>query len=185
MMAMANETHSAMTEEPGVSASGWRNAWGVLLIVAGVLAVLMPVVAAFATALVFAWLLVFAGVFEIIYSIQTRHAHAFGWKLAAGILTLLLGILILTVPLAGIASLALLVGAFLFISGIARSTLAMSLRPRSGWGWVLFDGVLSIALAILIVVGWPQTSLALIGLLTGFSLITSGVWRIALRHSPA
>jgi uncharacterized membrane protein HdeD (DUF308 family) len=107
----------------------------------------------------------------------------FGWKLASGILTLLLGLAILVVPAAGIASLALLVGAFLLLGGIARTMLAWRMRPRRGWGWVMFDGLLSIVLAILIAIGWPATSLALIGLLTGFSLISTGVWRIMLARS--
>jgi uncharacterized membrane protein HdeD (DUF308 family) len=62
--------------------------------------------------------------------------------------------------------------------------LAFRLKPQRGWGWVLFDGLLSIALAILIVIGWPQSSLAIIGLLTGFSLISTGVWRIVLGRLP-
>jgi uncharacterized membrane protein HdeD (DUF308 family) len=162
----------------------WQIAWGVLLIIAGILAVMMPGIAALATALFLAWLLIFCGGFEIAYAIQTRANDGFGWKMASGILTLLLGIAILAVPFAGIVSLALLVGAFLLVGGIARTMLAFRLKPQRGWGWVLFDGLLSIALAILIVIGWPQSSLAIIGLLTGFSLISTGVWRIVLGRLP-
>jgi Short repeat of unknown function (DUF308) len=82
---------------------------------------------------------------------------------------LMLGIAILVLPLAGVASLALLVAAFLFAGGITRTALAFRFKPRRGWGWVLFDGLLSIGLAILIAIGWPQTSLAFVGLLTGFT----------------
>lgn len=180
-MATFDETGRAGLRADDPHRTGWAIAWGVLLIVAGILAVLMPGVAALATALVFAWLLIFSGGFEIAYAIHTRTKPGFGWKLASGILTLLLGIAILVVPLAGVLSLALLVGGFLFASGIARSALAFRLRPRRGWGWVLVDGLLSIAIAILIAIGWPQTSLAIIGLLTGFSLIMTGVWRLVLR----
>jgi len=50
----------------------------------------------------------------------------------------------------------------------------------------LFDGLLSIVLALLIALGWPQSSLAIIGLLTGLSLLSTGIWRIMLaRHFPA
>ena len=133
----------------------------------------------------FGWLLVMSGVFEIVYAIHTRGHDGFGWKLASGILTLLLGLAVVIVPLAGVASLALLVGAFLFAGGIARTVLSFRLRPRSGWGWVLFDGLLSIGLALLIVIGWPASSLAFIGLLTGFTLISTGVWRIMLRHASS
>ena len=125
----------------GMTVSGWRVVWGVLLIIAGVLAVLMPGVAALATA--------FA---------------------------------VVMLPLAGIASLALLVGAFPFASGIARAGLAFRMKPPRGWGWVLFDGVVSIVLGILVAIGWPASSIAIIGLLTGFTLISTGVWRIILRH---
>jgi uncharacterized membrane protein HdeD (DUF308 family) len=166
------------------SRSGWHVFWGILLIIAGILAILMPEVAALATALVFGWLMVFSGVFEIAYAFQTRQHAGFGWKLASGILTLLLGIAVVFLPVAGIASLALLVGAFLFAAGIARVVLSFRLKPARGWGWVLFDGLLSIALAILIAVGWPASSLAFIGLLAGFTLLFTGIWRIVLRHAP-
>jgi uncharacterized membrane protein HdeD (DUF308 family) len=165
--------------------TGWLTVWGVLLIITGILAVLMPEIAALATALVFAWLLILGGIFEIAHSIHTRRYEGFGWKLASGILTLVLGIWILIMPLAGVASLALLVGVFLFVAGIARAMLAFRLKPLAGWGWVLFNALLSIAVAILIAIGWPQSSVAFIGFLTGLSLISSGIWRIALRRFVA
>jgi uncharacterized membrane protein HdeD (DUF308 family) len=166
-----------MRHEPG---RGWQIAFGVILIVAGVIAVLMPAVAALATALVFAWVLVISGVFEIAYAVVTRAREGFVWKLIVGLLTLVLGIALLVVPLAGVATLAMLVASFLFLGGVARFILALRMRPLPRWGWVMFDGLLSIALAILIAIGWPPNSLAVIGLLTGFALISSGVWRIAL-----
>jgi uncharacterized membrane protein HdeD (DUF308 family) len=162
-------------------ARGWQVTWGVLLIISGILAMLMPGIAAYATALVFAWVLVIGGALELAYAIQTREHKGFGWKLASGILTLALGLAILVLPLAGVASLAMLVGAFLFVGGITRTVLAFKLKPEHGWGWVLFDGLLSIVVAVLVAVGWPETSIAFIGLLTGFWLIWAGVWRILLR----
>ena len=130
----------------------------------------------------FAWLLIFGGGCEIAYAIHTRSKEGFGWKLASGIVTLVLGIAILVLPLAGVASLALLVAAFPFAGGITRTALAFRFKPRRGWGWVLFDGLLSIGLAILIAIGWPQSSLAFVGLLTGFTLISAEIWRIMLRR---
>jgi len=162
-------------------ASGWEMGWGILLVVSGVLAMLMPGVAALTTALFFASLLIMGGAFELAYALQTRDQQGFGWKLASGILTLLLGIGILVVPLAGVESLALLVGAFLFAGGVARTVLAFKVKPARGWGWVLLDGLLSIVVAILIAIGWPGSSIAFIGLLTGFWLIWAGAWRIMLR----
>jgi uncharacterized membrane protein HdeD (DUF308 family) len=84
---------------------------------------------------------------------------------------------------ADVASLALLVGGFLFAGGIARTLLAIQLKPARGWGWVLVDGLLSIVIAGLIAIGWPENSIAFIGLLTGVWLIWAGAWRIMLRHT--
>jgi uncharacterized membrane protein HdeD (DUF308 family) len=173
----------AVTAQPG---SSWYIVWGVLMILAGVLAVLMPGIAALATAIVFGWLLMLAGACEIAYAFQTREQHhGFIWKLISGILTLVLGGAIVVLPVAGAATLALLVGAFLLAAGFVRTWLAFRLRPRRGWGWVLFDGLVSIAVAILITFGWPESSIAFIGLLTGFALISSGIWRIVLHRLTA
>jgi uncharacterized membrane protein HdeD (DUF308 family) len=168
------------------AASGWQVACAILLIIAGFLAMLMPGVAAVTTALLFAWLLIIGGASELAYAVQTRQQKGFGWKLASGILTLILGIAILVLPLAGVASLALLVGGFLFAGGVARTLLALQLKPARGWGWVLVDGLLSLVIAGLIAIGWPENSIAFIGLLTGFWLVWAGVWRILLcPTSPA
>jgi uncharacterized membrane protein HdeD (DUF308 family) len=185
-MATTHPSNTSTLNPIAAPGRGWQIFWGVLLIIAGCLAVMMPAIAALANALVFAWVLILAGGGEIVYAFQTRASHGFGWKLASGILTLLLGLAIFILPVAGIASLALLVGAFLLLGGITRTILAWRMRPLRGWGWVMFDGLLSIVVALLIALGWPATSLAIIGLLTGFTLISTGVWRIMLaRSTPA
>src|SRR3569623_565749 len=57
---------------------GWSIAWGIVLIVIGILALLMPGVAALATAITLGWLLVLAGVVELIHAFQTRRRAGFG-----------------------------------------------------------------------------------------------------------
>jgi uncharacterized membrane protein HdeD (DUF308 family) len=164
-------------------AGGWVAVWGVLLIVAGIVAIAMPAAAALATALLLAWLFVFAGVVELVAAFQQRAHDGFGWKLLAGVATLALGIVMLLFPIASVASLALLIGAFLLASGISAVMLAFKLRPGRGWGWVLFHGALSVVIAILIAEGWPQNSIGFVGVLVGICLISDGVWRIMLGRA--
>jgi len=73
-----------------------------------------------------------------------------------------------------------MIGAFIFACGLFRLLLAFRLRPQKGWGWVLFDALLSIVIGGLIAWGWPASSIAFIGLLTGFWLLFTGIWRIIL-----
>jgi uncharacterized membrane protein HdeD (DUF308 family) len=164
-------------------AGTWVIVWGILLIVTGVVAIMQPAVAALAFELLLGWLLVFAGVVEIVYAIQERAKEGFTHKILLAILTLVLGVFLLLRPGIGIASIALLIGAFLFAHGIAAVMLALKLKPRQGWGWVLFDGILSIVIAILIAIGWPSSSMGFVGTLVGIVLMYGGVWRIVLGRA--
>jgi uncharacterized membrane protein HdeD (DUF308 family) len=171
----------AETAAPAARTSGtWVIVWGVLLIIAGFLALTEPAIAALAADLLLAWLFVFAGVVQIVYAIHERGRDGFRLKILSGVLTLLLGVFMLLRPMTGIASITLLIGAFIFASGVSSVMLAFKLKPKPGWGWVLFDGILSIVIALLIASGWPQSSIAFIGILVGIVMMYGGVWRIAL-----
>jgi uncharacterized membrane protein HdeD (DUF308 family) len=164
-------------------AGGWVIVWGVLLILSGIVAIFMPAAAAIATALLLAWLFVFAGVVEVIYAIHQRAQDGFAWKLLSGLAMLALGVAMLLFPIASIASLALMIGAFMLASGVSSVMLAWRLRPKKGWSWVLFDGLLSIVIAMLIASGWPQNSIGFVGILVGVCLISGGMWRIVLGRA--
>lgn len=184
-MATANSSQSPSFQSPG-----WSLAMGILLVIAGVLALIFPVLAAVTAALYVGWFALIAGVIAIVVAIRTRSEPHLGWRIAVGVLYLVLGFLLVVNPIAGAASLALLVGALMAASGVVEIMLAVRMKPEAGWGWLLFNGILSIVLAILIAIGWPLGSLILIGYFVGFQIVTCGIARIALamaarKASPA
>jgi uncharacterized membrane protein HdeD (DUF308 family) len=164
-------------------AGGWVMVWGVLLIIAGILAVLEPPIAALAAEFLLAWLFVFAGCVQIVYAFHQRGEPGFRLKFLSAVLTLLLGIFMFLRPGLGIASIALLIGGFMLASGVSSVMLAFSLKPKAGWGWVLFDGALSIVIALMIASGWPQSSIGFVGVLVGVVMIYGGIWRIMLGRA--
>ena len=105
---------------------------GVVMIIAGVLAVFAPGPAALAATLFFGAMFIVGGAAEIAHAFATRSEQGFGWKLLSGVSMLALGILFAVFPVAGIATLALIVGALLFAHGIASGMLAFKLKPRKG-----------------------------------------------------
>lgn len=159
---------------------GWSLALGVLLVVAGIMAIVYPVLASITAALYIGWFALIAGIIAIVVAIRTRTEADFGWRVAMGVVYLGLGFLLVDNPVIAAKTLALFVGAFMVASGVVEIMLAMHLKPRAGWGWLLVNGLISILFAILIAVGWPYGSLVLIGYLVGFQIITCGVARIAL-----
>jgi uncharacterized membrane protein HdeD (DUF308 family) len=60
------------------------------------------------------------------------------------------------------------------MDGVAKISLAFILRPLAHWGWMIFSGLTSLFLAILIWAGWPETALWVPGLLLGINLIFGG-----------
>ena len=176
-MSTATQTPPSFTTK---LSPGWSLALGVLLLIAGVAALLYPVVAAVAAALYVGWFALIAGVIAIAIAIKTRAEPEFGWRLLVGVVYLALGSLLVANPIAGAASLALIVGALLAVAGVVEIVLAFRVKPHKGWGWLLANGIVSIGLAILIAIGWPLESLVLIGYLVGFQIIFCGVARIAL-----
>jgi uncharacterized membrane protein HdeD (DUF308 family) len=56
--------------------------------------------------------------------------------------------------------------------------LAFQLRPASNWTWVLFSGIATIILGILIWSQWPFNAPWVLGLLTGISFFSTGIWKV-------
>lgn len=151
---------------------------GVLMVIVGIAAVAFPFAATLASTLFIGSILIIHGAVSVGYALQSRPRRGLILKLLVGILSIGTGILLLINPFEGALALTLVLGIFLLVEGIIETALAGRLRPSSGWGWVLFDGILTIILGLLISLQWPSTALWALGLLVGLSIISSGVTRI-------
>ena len=90
------------------------------------------------------------------------------------------GIYMLMNPLLGVVSLTLVLAAFLLFEGTLEIALYFRIRRVRHAGWVLFDGIVTLILGILIWAQWPSSSVWVIGTLVGISLIFSGISRFML-----
>lgn len=156
----------------------WLMIYGVLLIVLGLFAVAMPYVATTAVELFVGWLLVISGVVGIIASFSSgQSTPGFWWNLLVAILYLLAGVALLWHPIAGALTLTLILAAYLIAGGITKIVMSVNMRSTipKAWGWMLFSGLVDIALAALILSGWPGSAAWVIGLLVGINLLFTGV----------
>jgi uncharacterized membrane protein HdeD (DUF308 family) len=160
--------------------AGWSVALSILMILAGVLAIAIPPAAGFGVLLVLAWLLIVSGGAHLVFAWQTRTTSGFVWELLVGVLYLWVGIYALLHPVAGLASLTLLLAIYLFVEAVLECVLSFRLRPMPGSMWLLFDGIVTLVLAVLIWRTWPSNTEWVIGTLVGISMIFSGVSRLAL-----
>jgi uncharacterized membrane protein HdeD (DUF308 family) len=160
------------------SAANWSVALGVLILLLGIVALLVPVLTAVAANYTLAWIALAIGVLQLIHADQTRKRSSAGWQVVTGILNLVVGALLLIYPVEGIAAIALMLAALIFSVGVTELLLAFQRRPASGWGWVLASGIVSALVGVLIAYGWPGDSFVLIGAYVGISMVSGGVWRI-------
>lgn len=161
-------------------ASTWSIAWGVLLIIFGMLAVGSPFLAAIAVSGFIAWLIVLAGVVHLILAFHAHGAGSLIWKLLVGLAYLFFGGYLIMHPVLGVTSLTLLLASLFLIEGILNIVLFFKMRSVGGSNWVLVDGIITLLLGLMIYLQWPSSSVWAIGTLVGISMIISGVTRVML-----
>jgi uncharacterized membrane protein HdeD (DUF308 family) len=158
---------------------GWSIGLSVLMIVAGLLAIAVPQVAGFAVNILVAWLLVFSGAAHLVFAWHTRTTGAMLWELLLGVLYIFIGAYLLFHPVAGLASLTLALAIYLFAEGILELILSLRIR-MPGSRWLLFDGIITLILSVLIWRTWPSSTEWVIGTLVGISMLFSGISRLML-----
>ena len=152
----------------------WYLVEGVLLVVAGVLAIIYPVISSAAVIVVLGWLLIASGVLQGLSLIGARQVPHFWLQLISVILAILIGFLFLRDPTQGLMTLALLLIIFFMMEGISKVVFALTIRPFPNWGWVLASGLVGILLALILWASLPVTAVWLIGVLLGVNLMSIG-----------
>jgi uncharacterized membrane protein HdeD (DUF308 family) len=161
-------------------ASGWSVALAVLMILAGILAIISPLIAGVVIVYVVAWTAIFNGVAQLVYAFRAHTGGRMILEILLGLLYIVAGVFILLHPGGGLLALTLVIACFLLVYGVFALVLAFQLKPHSGWGWVLFDAIVTILLGVLIWAHWPMNSEWVVGTLVGISFIASGVSRLML-----
>src|ERR1700704_3280322 len=148
---------------------GWSIFLSVLMIVAGMLAIIIPLIAGIAVTIFVGWLLVFSGIIHFAYAWHTRGAGGILWELLLGIAYSCVGVYILLRPMQGMVSLTLALAVYLFVESILEFILAIRLRPLPGSGWLFVDGIVTLILAVLIWRTWPSNTALVLRTLVGIS----------------
>jgi uncharacterized membrane protein HdeD (DUF308 family) len=152
----------------------WYFVEGILLVAAGSLAIIYPVISSEAVVFLLGWLLIISGILQGLTLVGTRHVPHFWLQLISVILAVLIGLLFLRDPKQGLPTIALLLIVFFMIDGISKIVFALTIRPMPNWGWVLSSGLLGILLSLVLWAALPVTAVWLVGLLLGIELISVG-----------
>jgi uncharacterized membrane protein HdeD (DUF308 family) len=160
--------------------TGWSIAISILVILAGILAIGLPVAAGIAVNIVVAWLLIFAGAAHLVFGWHLRGIGGVLWQMLLGVLYIGIGVYLLAHPVAGLATLTLALAIYLFVEGVLELILAFQVHSRQARGWLVLDGIVTLILGFMIWRTWPASTEWAIGTLVGISMIFSGSARLML-----
>ena len=166
---------------------GWFLLLGIIMLVLGTVAFIIAPAATIGTVMVLGWLIVVSGVIEAVHAFRMRKWGGIFLHLVGGILGVLIGLLIATHPVAGALAWTLLFASFFTVIGIFRLLAAIRLKFPN-WGWVAFDGTVTLLLGILLWAEWPWSGFWFLGVAVGISLVLRGwayiMFAFALHSLP-
>src|ERR1700757_1052252 len=149
---------------------------GIVMMILGSLAVVVPILATLAVEIFVGWLFLVAGLFRAVWVWRSRQMPGFAWSLLTAVLAIILGLVLILRPLAGVLTLTMVLVAFFIVEGIASIIGAIEHRQHlRSWVWVLFSGIVDLLLAYLIWAGWPSSADWAIGLLVGINMLFFGL----------
>ena len=159
---------------------GSMTIFGVVTIVLGILAMMAPMLVGFSVAMLIGIILLAAGITRMFWAFKAETFGRGALKFAIGGLTLLSGLVLLARPLFALGTLTVVLALYFIVDGFFEVIGAFQLKPANGWGWVLFGGLISLALGVMIWRQFPLSGAWAIGILVGVKLIFAGIMMVTV-----
>ena len=147
---------------------------GILVAIAGVLALIAPLAAGLSVAIAVGVLLLVSGVSRMFLAFKMG---SFGHGLlmfVIGLMSAVFGGYMVARPGMALATITIVLAAYFIVDGVFQIIWAFRLRPIKGWGWTLFSGVVALALGVMIWRQFPVSGLWAVGTLAGIQMIFGG-----------
>ena len=155
--------------------SKWFKIFGIVFILGGIVALIVPAVAGIAIELLLGWLFFVVGCAQLAAALSAREHKSFWFKFVWAILFAFVGLWLFLFPAEGVQALALVVGALFLVEAIVKMAFSWQRRSTPNIGLILFSGILSFIIAMILLSGWPQQSATLLGILVGVNLLANGI----------
>jgi uncharacterized membrane protein HdeD (DUF308 family) len=147
---------------------------GILTLVLGFVSMGAPLMTGLAVTILIGSVLIVNGLMQAFHGFKVHGAGPKTLAILIGVLTVVAGGVILSRPVFALATLTLIVAIFFVIEGVFTMLMAFQLKPEKGWGWLLFNSIVSIVLGIMIWRQWPVSGVWAIGILVGVRIFMSG-----------
>ncbi len=152
---------------------------GIVTIILGLLVMAAPILVGFSLLWVLGILVAVAGLCRMFWAFQTGSLGKGVLVFAIGGLTLLAGIVLLANPMFASGVLTIVLAIYFVVDGAAEIGTAFAIPRGSRRRWMLFGGIVSIVLGVMIWRQFPLSGVWAIGILLGIKLLFGGMIMVA------
>ncbi len=150
---------------------GWYVFQGILFVLCGILAAVLPGATALGMGILIGALLLVSGAAQLFMTLKSK-IH--WWSVLSSLLSLIAGGIMIFDPFTGLIALVTLVAVFLTLEGVFEILLAFQFRPVRNWRWMLLAGIVTLILAALLWIGFPELGILYLGWIIAINLLLYG-----------
>lgn len=158
--------------------TGLAIAWAIILILCGIFSLSLPLIAGISTAIVLSILILIAGIIHLTTAPVSGGFGGYLWRTLVGLVYIIGGVWLFTHPILGLVSFTFVLGIIFLVEGFLSIISFSSFRKVTGSGWLLFDGLMTVLLAVLILYHWPTSAAWALATIVGVNLFISGITRL-------
>jgi len=158
-----------------VAAGGKRmTVLGMIAMLLGLLAMMTPLLTGISIIFLLGALVAISGALRMFWAFRSGSVGRGLWLFAIGSLTLICGAAMLANPLFGSAVMTIVLAAYFLVDGVAEIGAGAG-RMGDGGGWLVFGGIVSIVLGVLLWTQYPLSGAWAMGILLGIKLFLVGL----------
>jgi len=147
---------------------------GILFIALGVIGIAGQTLFSFVTINILGAFLIFGGALQFAHALKSSGWKSVGIQIILAILYVAAGIYTWAFPIPALEAITLWLAAIFFVTGFLRLISAFQHRHFREWFWLVLSSAISILMGVLIMTGYPESSLWLPGLLIAIELLLQG-----------
>jgi uncharacterized membrane protein HdeD (DUF308 family) len=162
---------------------GWLVASGILFLIVGLLALSSPILFSFLIVRLLAVFALVSGAISLLVTIFGKDVASRGLNAVFALVRIVAGLALLYCIPSGLRVITLVFAVYLMVEGVFGIFGAFKIREQSGWGFVLLNGLVTLALGVMVYAHWPTASVWILGFFFGISLLVHGLALLMLGLS--
>lgn len=148
---------------------------GALMSVLGIVAIIYPEGFGKFSVTIIGVFMIIGGLLRLLFAIASFSMGTLFLRYLYGIIMIVVGCFIIGNPNMGLEALTVIMAVYFILDGITQFIFSFLLVPVGGGMYMLFSGIIGIAIGLLIFMHWPEASSYAIGIYLGVKLLIDGV----------